>query len=84
MKIYFIKEGENEYGPFTITQLKSKLLKKETLIWHAGCTKWKPVKDIYELKEIFEKKFSPISFTKNKLGKILGIRFLRQQFRKVS
>ena len=84
MTTYFIKEGEYESGPFTIDQLKTKLLNKETPVWHAALKNWTTAGNIYELKELFEKKISTHSFTKIKLNKIWGSYILKQQVKKIS
>ena len=84
MTTYFIKEGGYEAGPFTIDQLKLKLLNKETLVWYAALKEWTSAGNVYELKELFETKLSPRSFAKSTLSKIWGSNLLKQQIRKIS
>jgi GYF domain 2 len=79
MTTYFIKEGDYESGPFTIDQLKSKPLNKETPVWYAALKEWIPAGNVHELKELFETKLSAHSFAKNKLSKIWGSNILKQQ-----
>jgi GYF domain 2 len=84
MTYYFIKEGSNELGPFSMEQLKSKLIKKETLVWFAGLQEWICAGDVYELKELFTTKLSSRSFSRNIIYKIWDNNPLVQQIKKVS
>ena len=84
MITYFIKEGDYESGPFTIDQLKLKLLNKETPVWCAALKEWTSAGNVYELKELFETKLSSHSFAKSKLSKIWGSILLKQQIKKIS
>ena len=84
MTTYFIKEGEYESGPFTIDQLKLKLLNKESPLWYAALKEWTSAGNVHELKELFETKLSANSFAKNKLSKIWGSNLLKQQIKKIS
>lgn len=72
MTHYFIKDGEEESGPYTVKQLKSKCLQEETLIWHAGLKEWTYASETFGLKELFQKKLSLPLFAKNKLKKIFA------------
>lgn len=83
MIYYFIKEREIEAGPYTVKQLKNTSLKKETLVWHAGIREWSPANNIYELKDLFQKKLSLPGFVRNKLKKILGIQKIKTSVKKV-
>ena len=91
MTYYFIKDGENELGPFSISQLKSKSIKKNTPVWFAGLQEWVDAGQVYELNELFTELPSR-SFSKSiiyklwdiNLYKIWDINLLKQQFRKVS
>ncbi len=84
MTYYFIKNGENELGPFTTQQLKSKSIKRETLVWFVGIEEWTTAGQVHELKELFVKKLSSAFLVKNKVNKMLGNKLLRQQLKKVS
>ena len=83
MTYYFIKDGDNELGPFTVKQLKSKSLRKDTPVWFAGLQEWTTAGQVYELKEIFVTKVSSRS-SKNKIAHIWNHKLLKQQFKKVS
>jgi nitrogen fixation-related uncharacterized protein len=50
MTEYFIHDGTNQQGPFTLDQLKSKNLRLETPIWHEGLTNWTTIGNLPELK----------------------------------
>lgn len=84
MTYYFIKDGDNELGPFTIKQLKPKLIKKDTPVWFAGLQEWTTAGQVYELKELFVTKVPSRSFPKSKINKIWNNKLLKQQFKKVN
>ena len=84
MMTYFIKDGDREYGPFTIDQLRLKLLSKETPVWYAALKEWTSAGNVYELKDLFNTKSSSNSIVKNKLSKIWGGNLLKQQIKKIS
>jgi len=84
MTTYFIKEEDYEAGPYTIDQLKLKLLNKETQVWYAALKEWTAAGNVFELKELFETGLSAHSFAKNKLNKIWGSNLLKQQIKKIS
>jgi GYF domain 2 len=75
MKKYFIREGDKEFGPFSIEQLKANNLRRETLVWKAGFKRWISAGEVSELRLIFDKRPSSVTFTKNKIGKILKSNF---------
>jgi hypothetical protein len=83
MTYYFIKDGDNELGPFTVKQLKSKSIRKDTPVWFAGHQEWIAAGQVYELKEIFAAKVSSRS-SKSKITNIWNHKLLKQQFKKVS
>ena len=84
MVYYFIKEEHRESGPYTIKQLKYKSINRDTLVWHAGIKEWSSASNIYELKDLFQKKLSFHGFAKNKLKKIFGIQTMKNSLKKVS
>lgn len=53
MKKYFYTDGRNNYGPFTIDELKEKGISQETMVWFQELDEWKPAGEIPELAEIF-------------------------------
>lgn len=54
MKKYYYTDGQTQFGPFTIEELKEKNLSRDTLIWFQGINDWTPAKDIPALQEIFQ------------------------------
>jgi hypothetical protein len=65
MKKYFIHDGKDQHGPFTIEELKLKGINSKSMIWFEGLTTWTEAQFIPELKEFivatpppFEKKNS--------------------------
>lgn len=54
-KIWYILINEKQEGPFSIEELKQdKRLTPDTLACRAGWNHWKSIRDIPELKELFE------------------------------
>ena len=52
MNHYFIVENDRQLGPFTVEDLKSKMLRKSTLVWADGMIDWASADSIDELKKI--------------------------------
>ena len=52
MKTYYIHDGQQQLGPFTIEQLKEQTIKPGTPVWHQGIANWTAANDIDELNEI--------------------------------
>ncbi|MBK8142588.1 MAG: DUF4339 domain-containing protein [Chitinophagaceae bacterium] len=49
MQSYFIHDGNQKRGPFTIDDLKQKGVEASTLIWFDGLEKWTEASSIQEL-----------------------------------
>lgn len=54
MKKYFYTDGTNQFGPFTLEELKEKNITRETNVWFQELGDWKPAGSVPELSEIFE------------------------------
>ena len=53
-KIWFIKIGDEELGPFSIRELKvNTKITPETLVRRENWTRWVAIKDVAQLKEVF-------------------------------
>jgi hypothetical protein len=52
MNKYYYADNDIQYGPFTIDELKTKHIKKTTLIWTEGMEDWTLADEIEELKNI--------------------------------
>ena len=52
LKNYFIVEQGQQSGPFTFEELKSKKLKKTTMVWTEGMTEWSSAESISELRDL--------------------------------
>lgn len=50
---YFLIDGSDRKGPFTIQQLKELNIKKNDLVWHGGITNWIEAEQVEELKSLF-------------------------------
>lgn len=70
MTYYFIREEDKESGPFTFEQLKTKSIKEDTKIWHAGLNEWTNASNTFGLKQLFQKKLSLQAFAGIKLKEI--------------
>jgi hypothetical protein len=53
MKTYFINNGNENGGPFTIEELKLQAISKGTLVWCSGMDEWKYAEQIEELQFLF-------------------------------
>ena len=84
MRYYFIKDGDNELGPFTIKQLKARSIKKATSVWFAGLEEWTYAGQVFELKELFAINVPSPAFPKRKTNKIWEHKLLKQPFKKGS
>jgi len=52
MKQYYYSENDRQFGPFTIFELKTKRIRKSTLVWTDGLQNWTVAESIDELKDI--------------------------------
>lgn len=52
MREYFIHRDHEQLGPFNFEELKTKHIKKDTLIWYDGLEEWTTADQIDELKEL--------------------------------
>lgn len=52
MKYYYLVENNQPSGPYSINELKSKKLHKNTLVWKNNMEDWQVAENIDELKEI--------------------------------
>jgi len=65
MKHYYYADNEQQLGPFTVEELKSKRLKKSTLVWTEGMQDWRTANDIEEIKDILISEPPPLPKKKN-------------------
>jgi hypothetical protein len=61
MRTYYLHDGENEKGPFTIEELKLQNLKRDTQVWYEGLDAWMPTENVEELKSLFTQKPPPLN-----------------------
>jgi uncharacterized membrane protein YhaH (DUF805 family) len=68
MKQYYLSKDQiSKEGPFSIKQLETKLIDKETLVWYEGLKEWKKVSEIKDLNYIIKK--SPFRIEKKSKAK---------------
>jgi len=65
MKHYYFAENDRQFGPFTIEELKSKRLKKCTLVWTDGMEDWDTADRLEELKDIIISEPPPLPKREN-------------------
>lgn len=53
MRTYYINNGNENGGPFTLDELKNQQLNKTTLVWYQGMDEWKYAVDIIDFKPFF-------------------------------
>ena len=54
MREYFLHNGNEQEGPFTIDELKNKNITKQTSIWYDGIAEWTIAGNIEELNVLFK------------------------------
>lgn len=50
---YFIHDGNEETGPFSIEELKSKRISRDIHVWREGLSSWQPAGSLQELENVF-------------------------------
>jgi hypothetical protein len=63
MRTYYINNGNENGGPFTIEELKLQDISTATLIWYNGMDEWRYAKEIEELQFLFNTTPPPITPT---------------------
>jgi len=53
MKKYFYSDGTNNFGPFSIEELKAKEITRETMIWFQELDEWRKAGSIQVLNDLF-------------------------------
>lgn len=51
---YFIVVNRKQIGPFSLEELKSKPIKRDSLVWTEGLNEWTPLEQIPELAELLK------------------------------
>lgn len=54
MNKYFYTNGINQFGPFTLEELRGKNITRDIQVWTQQLGEWKPAGSILELNDIFE------------------------------
>jgi hypothetical protein len=52
MRTYFIYNGNDQLGPFSLEELKKQKISRQTLVWFDGLADWTPVENIQELGDL--------------------------------
>ena len=63
MKKYFYSDGTNNFGPFTLEELREKNITRETKVWFQELGEWKRAGSVSELNELFKLAPPPITNT---------------------
>lgn len=63
MRTYYINNGNENGGPFTIEELRSQKISTATLVWYNGMDEWKYAIEIEELEPFFKVEPPPIKQT---------------------
>ncbi|MBK7215316.1 MAG: CD225/dispanin family protein [Bacteroidales bacterium] len=58
---YYYTDGVNNFGPFSLDQLKEKNITSATRIWYSGLANWTPAGEIPELADIIGATPPPIT-----------------------
>jgi hypothetical protein len=59
MKKFYLYTGTEQQGPFDISELRTKNIKRETPIWYEGLSEWTTAGQIEELNELFSSTTPP-------------------------
>lgn len=54
MKQYYYADGDQQKGPFSFEELRSKNISKDTYVWYEGLADWMPAGDLAELSALFQ------------------------------
>src|SRR5689334_19446477 len=82
MKKYYLHNGQNQHGPYSLEELKEQPLNKNTPVWTSDLPDWTKAGEIPALKELFlttpppfakEPKVTSAHKAGYKIGKLLGI-----------
>ena len=60
MKHYYYADDDQQLGPFTLDELKTKRLKKSVLVWTDGMDEWSMADSVDELKDILVSEPPPL------------------------
>jgi hypothetical protein len=63
MKHYFIHDGHQQHGPFTLETIKTQGLTENTPVWHEGLTTWTPAGQIEELRVLLSQTPPPFQIS---------------------
>ncbi|MCW0483447.1 DUF4339 domain-containing protein [Gaoshiqia sediminis] len=72
MKKYFYSDGTNNFGPFSIEELKEKEIGRETMIWFQELGDWQKAGSIQELNDLFALVPPPIQQQSNYIQQSVG------------
>lgn len=68
-KEYYYNKGSEQFGPFTIEQLKTENILRETLVWCEGFPNWVKAGEVNELNVLFKKTPPPLPESQNLVTK---------------
>lgn len=69
MKKYYYSDGNEQFGPYSLEELKKKNITKNTLIWSESMDDWKPASDVQELNVLFAPMHQGTNANTNSYGK---------------
>lgn len=55
MKMYYISDGKQKFGPLSIEEMENYSIDENTLIWYKGLEKWKYAKNVPEILQLIKK-----------------------------
>lgn len=70
MKKYYLHDGKEQLGPFSMEELKQNSLTRDTLVWAEGMEDWKKAGEIEDLKAIFSATPPPLPKNSGEENKI--------------
>ena len=67
MKKYFYNDGKDQFGPFSLEELKEKEITRETMVWFPELGGWEKAGTIPELQNLFTLDAPPLQRQNNRL-----------------
>lgn len=80
MKYFFYSKNEQQFGPFTLDEIKGKGIKRNTLVWTEGLKHWVIADEINELREVLISEPPPLPVDNKASHNAENIRIIKHYF----
>jgi hypothetical protein len=72
MSKYYYTDGKERFGPFTLEDLSSRNITRETMVWMEGLADWIPAGNLAELQSLFPAVTSQVPPISTPSGSVMG------------